>query len=188
MAASAVAQHVLVCRGTDQVLIASSAVFQMEEGQTYQIVGVSANGNLMFNTPFGGADYHGDRLRVIDGGIYADAGVILQNVKGSAVEHWEENKAGWRTKYSKYTADWTGQVVLTGVQPLGQCYIAVQWSSEGQPVAAAAKVIGQLDPGRAVDVSFSIPITEAQNSGRFSCYVWSGGYELKANERQKPDW
>jgi hypothetical protein len=47
------AQHILACRGTDQVPIGSSAVFQMEEGTTYPIVGLSAYGNLTFATPLG---------------------------------------------------------------------------------------------------------------------------------------
>jgi len=182
------AQHILACRGTDQVLIGSSSVFQMQEGETYQVTGVSANGNLMFNSPFGGADYHGNRFRVLNGGQYASTEVIMQNVKGTATEHWQENKAGWRTKYSTWTADWTGQFVLAGMHPVGQCYAAVEWYSDGQPVGAAAKILGTLDPGRAVDVSFSIPITEAQHGGTFSVHVWSGGYELKQVQVQKPEW
>ena len=65
---SGFAQHILACRGTDQLLIGSSSLFQMQEGETYPVIGVSVNGNLMFNTPFGGADYHGDRVRVLNGG------------------------------------------------------------------------------------------------------------------------
>lgn len=188
IASPALAQHILACRGTDQVLISSSSVFQMQEGETYGVIGVSPNGQLMFNTPFGGADYHGDRFRILDGGQYACGEVIVQTTKSTATEPWEENKTGWRTKYSTYTADWAGQVVLTGVQPMGQCYAAAQWYPNGQAVGATAKVLGTLDPGRAVDVVFSIPITEAQKEGTFSFHVWSGAYELKTSQTEKPRW
>jgi hypothetical protein len=68
IASSAFGQHILACKGTDQVSIGSSAVFQMEEGKIYPIIGFSASGNLVFATPFGPANYSGDRLRVTDGG------------------------------------------------------------------------------------------------------------------------
>src|SRR6266536_4555631 len=104
---SGFSQHTLACRGTDQVLIGSSSLFQMQAGETYQITGISGNGNLMFNTPFGGADYHGDRFRVLDGGVqYGNGEVTVNETKGGAMEHWEENKAGYRSKYSTWTADW----------------------------------------------------------------------------------
>jgi len=125
----------------------------------------------MFNTPFGGVDYHGDRFRVLNGGQYGSAEVTVNEVKSTATEHWQENKEGWRTKYSTYTGDWKGHVILIGPQPLGQCYAAIQWYSNGKPVAAAAKVLGTLDPGRAVDVDFSIPVTEAQREGTYSFHV-----------------
>jgi len=161
----------------------------MQAGETYQITGVSANGNLMFNTPFGGADYHGNRFRVLDGGVqYGNGEVTVNETTGGAKEHGEENRAGYRSKYSTWTADWKGKIILVGVQPVGQCYAAFQWYSDGQPVAAAAKVLGTLDPGRAVDVSFSVPITEAQRRGTYSFHVWSGAYEFKTGKVQKQEW
>jgi hypothetical protein len=161
----------------------------MQEGETYPVIGISVNGNLMFATPFGGADYHGDRFRVLNGGQYANVEVILKDVTSKVTEHWEENKTGWRTKYSRYSADWTGQLVLTGVQPVGQCYVALQWYSDGQPVSTVAKMIGTLDPGRAVTVALSTLIGEGERPrGAPSFHVWSGANELKTTQVEKPDW
>jgi hypothetical protein len=163
----------------------------MQEGETYPIIGLSGNvGALIFQTPLGGANYQGNRFRVVSGGQYADPDleVSLRDVTSKVNEHWEENKAGWRSKYSTWTTDWTGDVVLGGVRPIGQCYAALQWYSDGQPVGAAATALGQLDPGRPVRVALSISITEAVRHGTYSFHVFSGASELKTTEVAKPDW
>jgi hypothetical protein len=184
-------QHVLVCRGTDRVPIGSSGGFQMQEGESYPIIGLSGNvGALIFQTPLGGANYQGNRFRVVSGGQYAapDLEVSLRDVTSKVTEHWEENKAGYRSKYSTWTTDWTGYIVLGGVRPIGQCYAALQWYSDGQPVGASATVLGQLDPGRPVRVALSISIAEAVTQGTYSFHVFSGASELKTSEVKKPDW
>jgi hypothetical protein len=56
----------------------------MQEGQTYPVIGISVNGNFMFATPLGGADYHGDRFRVLNGGQYAGVEVTLREVTNKA--------------------------------------------------------------------------------------------------------
>lgn len=189
MACPAFAQHILACRGTGLVPIGgSSSLFQMQEGETYQVIGISVNVNLMFATPLGGADYNGDRFRVLDGGQYAATEVTLKNVTSKVTEHWEENKMGWRTKYSSYSADWTGELLATGVEPLVQCYAALEWYSDGQPVGTVAKIIGRLSPGRPVSIAFSVPISDSQRGGTYSFRVWSGAVELKTTEVQKPTW
>jgi len=166
IASTTFGQHILACRGTDQVLIGSSSLFQMHEGETYPVIGISVNGNFMFATPLGGADYHGDRFRVLNGGQYAGVEVTLREVTNKVTEHREENKMGYRSKYSTYAANWTGYLVVSGIQSVGQCYAALQWYSDGQPVGTVAKVIGTLDPGRAVNVVLSTPISESQRGGR----------------------
>ena len=133
-------------------------------------------------------EYDGNRFRVLEGGQYA-AGEVTVNVVTSGVkEHWEENKMGYRSKYSSYTADWSGQVVNTGDQWLTHCYGALQWYSNGQPVGTAAMVIGRLIPGQPVSVSLSVPIGEGQREGMHSLHVWSATGELRTAELQKPEW
>jgi len=142
----AFAQHILACKGTDQVSIGSSYVFQMEEGKIYPIIGIAASGNFMFATPFGGADYHGDRLRVTDGGQYGSVDITLQNVRTTGSE-------------------WTGVLTNVGVLPVGQCYAAVQCYDHGRPTSASAQVIGTLNPGSPVTVNIKTTAAERIHSG-----------------------
>jgi hypothetical protein len=93
---------------------------------------------------------------------------------------------GYRSKYSTYAANWTGYLVVSGIQSVGQCYAALQWYSDGQPVSTVAKVIGTLDPGRAVNVVLSTPISESQRGGTASFHVWSGANELKTSQVENP--
>jgi hypothetical protein len=165
------ASHILACRGTDQVLIGSSSVFHMKEAETYAITGISGNGNLMFATPLGPADYHGDRFRVLDGGQYGNIEVNLQHV---------------RTTASGNRIEWTGQVVNTGALQVGQCYAALQSYVDGRPYNAAAKIIGTLDPGRAITVALSTLATSSRDT--YSFHLWSAAYELKQTTTQEPDW
>jgi hypothetical protein len=133
----------------------------MEEGKIYPIIGISASGSLMFATPFGGADYHGHRLRVTDGGQYGTADITLQNV---------------RTNNSGILGSWTGVLTNAGVLPVGQCYAALQWYHNGQPFSARAQVIGPLNPGQPVTVNLSTP---ALSGGTHSFHLWSGENEIK---------
>jgi hypothetical protein len=155
------AQHVLACKGTDQVLIGSSAVFQMEEGKVYQIIGFSASGNLVFATPFGPANYSGDRLRVTDGGQYGSAYITLRIVKATGSE-------------------WTGVLTNDGAVPVVQCYAAVQWRS------ASPQVIGTLYPGSSVTINIKASAQGGGGAGSF--HLWSGENEIKPRIIEGTEW
>src|SRR5262249_28977738 len=124
---SGFAQHILACKGTDQVPIGSSTVFQMEDGKVYPIIGISVNGSLMFATPLGAADYHGDHLRVVDGGQYVNADVTLER----------------------------GVLTNTGTTAVTQCYAALQTYQDGRPNKVSVQIIGTPLPGRPVPVNLS---------------------------------
>jgi len=155
IASSAFGQHVLACKGTDQVPIGSSAVFQLEGGKTYTIMGFSANGNLVFATPFGPASYRGDRLRVTDGGQYGSAYITLQMVKAT-------------------NSEWIGVLTTDGAVPVGQCYAAVQCYDGDRPTSAFAQVIDTLNPGSPVTVNI-----KTQRCGTNSFWLWPGENEIK---------
>ncbi|MGH9551131.1 MAG: hypothetical protein ACRD3W_17240 [Terriglobales bacterium] len=180
--------HILACRGTDRLAVGSSTTFQMEEGVNYQVVGTSMHGSFLIRTPAGDLEYNGNRFRVLDGGQYAAGEVTLMDVTSGVNEHWQENKMGYRSKYSSYTADWSGQVLTTGNQWLTHCYAALQWYSNGQPVGTAAMVIGRLIPGQPVSVSLSVPISDGQREGMPSLHIWSATAELKTTQLQKLEW
>jgi hypothetical protein len=178
----ALGQHELVCFGTDRVLIGSSSVFQMEDCRPYQITGISVNGNLMFATPFGAADYLGHRFRVYETGRYANghygnADVTLQkvisNVSGGVV-------------------NWSGVLTPTGVQPIGQCYAALEWyyqGSEGCRFSAAVVILGTVNPGVPVSVALStgIDLRPGENGGTYAFHLWSGEHEIKLREMEGPE-
>ena len=179
--------HILACRGTDRLAIGSGAIFEMEEGVNYAVVGSSIHGSFLIRTPAGDLEYNGNRFRVLDGGQYAGE-VMLKDVTSTVAEHWEENKMGYRSKYSSYTVDWSGQVLTTGNQWLEDCYAALQWYSNDELVGTAAMLIGRLIPGQPVSVSLSVPISDGQREGMPSLHVWSATAELKTTQLQKPEW
>jgi hypothetical protein len=181
--------HILACRGNNRLAIGSSAIFQMEEGVTYQVVRTSMRGSFVIRTPAGDLEYNSNRFRVLDGGQYAAGEVTLKDVTSGVREHWQENKMGYRSKYSSYTADWSGQVLTTGNQWLEDCYAALQWYSNGEPVGTAAMLIGRLIPGQPVSVSLSVPISDGQREGIYSFHVWSGTAEVKTTQLEtRPEW
>lgn len=181
--------HILACRGTDRLAVGSSTIFQMEEGVTYQVVRTSMPRSFVIRTPARDLEYNGDRFRVLDGGQYAAGEVTLKDVTSRINEHWQENKTGYRSKYSSYTADWSGQVLTTGNQWLEDYYAALQWYSNGEPIGTAAMLIGRLIPGQPVSVSLSVPISDGQREAIYSFHVWSGTAEVKTTQLEtRPEW
>jgi hypothetical protein len=178
------AQYYLACRGTDQVLINDNVLFQMKDETDYQIVGIrnygDSYGGFLIRTGSGNAEYKGNRFRVLEGGQFGTVRVGLKDVKKGIMEHWQENKMGYRSKYSWYSADWSGSLIAS--QRLKQCYAAFQWYANGKPVGTRVQKIGTLEANRPTSLEFSIAVDRDQQDGTYSFHVWSGGYELKTVE------
>jgi len=129
-------------------------------------IGISAAGYPMFNTPFGDVDYHGNRLRVTDGGQCGNADITLQNARGNASE-------------------WSGVLTNAGVLPVGPCYAAVQWYRDGQPSSIGVQLIGILNPRSPVTVNIK---ANAPGGGTYSFYLWSGESEIRPRIIEGPEW